>query len=64
MSPSFEADYPEDKARYWWNVFRSVVFLERWVQLIPSRNSILIFNIFTAGLRTILPTNHALRKKI
>ncbi|KAF2843868.1 hypothetical protein T440DRAFT_523928 [Plenodomus tracheiphilus IPT5] len=30
MSPSFEAETPEEKALYWRSVFRSVMFLESW----------------------------------
>jgi hypothetical protein len=33
-SPSFAVGISHDKARYWWNVFRSVVFLERFVRAI------------------------------
>jgi hypothetical protein len=38
-SPSSVTELPPEKARYWWNIFRSVLFLERFAHS-PKKNPI------------------------
>lgn len=63
MSPSFTAEIAEEKARHWWDVFRSVVFLERFAYLISFRSCFLVTHIRLAGLHITPAMNHALLKR-
>jgi hypothetical protein len=62
-SPSVLSEMSEVERRYWWNVFRSIVFLERFAS---HYFTVAVSGLLTsaAGLHITLATNHELPMKI